>query len=236
MIKFYMRCVTVLATVFLAASLSLFQLFGAAGISTAIAAEMYVYTDENGTLMLTDKPYLENDGFVRGRSWVSSPMHEYQSTIKRISARYRVDPTLVTAVISTESNFNELAISRSGAMGLMQLMPDTATHLGVRDPFDPKENIEGGVKYLRYLIERFKGNLEHAIAAYNSGPSTVDKFGGIPPYGETRRYVKKVFDRYHGKKSMYIPPYQSRTVRKIVRADGSIIYTNTSPEALVRTQ
>ncbi len=232
MIKFYMRHTAVLLTVLLV----LFQLFGAGLLTTAIAAEMYVYTDESGALLLTDKPYLENERLVRGRSWVSSPLHEYQDTIKRISARYSVDPTLVTAVISTESNFNELAISRSGAMGLMQLMPDTATHLGVQDPFDPKDNIEGGVKYLRYLIERFKGNLEHAIAAYNSGPSTVDKFGGVPPYGETRRYVKKVFDRYHGKKSMYISPSQNRTVRKIVRADGSIIYTNTSPEAYLRTQ
>ena len=232
MIKFYMRYTAVLLTVLLV----LFQFFGAGGVLTSSAAEMYIYTDENGTLLLTDKPYLENDGFIRGRSWVSSPMHEYQSTIKRISARYRVDPTLVTAVISTESNFNELAISRSGAMGLMQLMPDTATHLGVQDPFDPKDNIEGGVKYLRYLIERFKGDLELAVAAYNCGPSTVDRFGGVPPYGETRRYVKKVFDRYHGKKSMYISPSQSRTVRKIVRADGSIMYTNASPEAYIRTQ
>ncbi len=232
MIKFYMRYIAVLV----AALLVIFQLFGAGGVSTSIAAEMYVYTDENGTLLLTDKPYLENESLARGRSWVSSPLHEFQSTIKRISARYRVDPTLVTAVISTESNFNELAISRSGAMGLMQLMPDTATHLGVQDPFDPKDNIEGGVKYLRYLIERFKGNLELAIAAYNCGPSTIDKFGGVPPYGETRRYIKKVFDRYHGKKSMYISPSQSRTVRKIVRSDGSIIYTNSSSEAYIRTQ
>jgi soluble lytic murein transglycosylase-like protein len=195
---------------------------------------MYVYTDASGALFITDQPYLANDGFVKGRSWKSSPMHEYQDMIKSISARYRVNPKLVTAVIATESNFDELAISRTGAMGLMQLMPDTATHLGVRNPFDPKENIEGGVKYLRYLIERFNGDLELAVAAYNCGPTTVSKYGKIPPYGETRRYVKKVFDLYNGKKSMYISPSQSRTVRKIVRADGSTIYTNISPEAFLK--
>ena len=206
-------------------------LIGAGVAIQADAAEMYIYTDASGSLLITDKPYLENDGFVKGRSWESSPLHQYQATIKKVSAHYRVDPTLVTAVISTESNFNELAISRSGAMGLMQLMPDTATHLGVENPLDPTENIEGGVKYLRYLIERFDGDLELAIAAYNCGPTAVAKYGAIPPFGETRRYVKKVFDRYHGRKSMYIPPSQTRTVRKIVRANGSIIYTNTSPEA-----
>ena len=231
MIKFYMRLITILFMAFLMTAS-----WGAWDWTPADAAEMYVYTDASGSLLITDKPYLENNGYIRGRTWTSSPLHEYQATIKRISAHYRVDPTLVTAVISTESNFNELAISRTGAMGLMQLMPDTATHLGVDDPFDPKENIEGGVKYLRYLIERFDGNLELAIAAYNSGPGTVEKFGAIPPFGETRRYVKKVFDRYHGKKSMYIPPSQNRTVRKIVRADGRIIYTNTSPEAFSKKQ
>ena len=117
-------------------------------------ADVYVYTDRAGTVLLTDKPYLENEGYAKGRTWSSSPLLEYQSIIKHISSIYRVDPTLVTAIISTESNFDELAISRTGAMGLMQLMPDTATHLGVEDPFDPKDNIEGGVKYLRYLPPR----------------------------------------------------------------------------------
>jgi soluble lytic murein transglycosylase-like protein len=199
-------------------------------------ADVYVYTDRNGTVLLTDKPYLENEGYARGRAWFSSPLLEYQSIIKHVSGAYRVDPTLVTAIISTESNFDELAISKTGAMGLMQLMPGTATQLGVEDPFDPKDNIEGGVKYLRYLIERFDGKIEHAVAAFNCGPSAVEKYGGIPPYGETRRYVKKVFDRYHGKKSMKLNPSYRRSVQKIVRNDGSILYTNTSPEAYLKRQ
>jgi len=196
-------------------------------------AEMYVYRDRSGMLLMTDKPYLDDsDEITKERQWSLSPIHEYQNLIKTISARYQVDPTLVTAIVSAESNFNEIAISRTGAMGLMQLMPDTATQLGVTDPFEPRDNIEGGVKYIRYLLERFDGNIEFAVAAYNCGPGAVEKHGGVPPYGETRRYVKKVFDRYHGKKEMYIEPAQRRTVRKIERPDGSIIYTNISSEAL----
>lgn len=204
--------------------------------ATIARADMFVYTDGDGSVLLTDKSYLEHEGFTMGRTWKSSPIIEYQSIIKQVSGMYSVDPTLVTAIISTESNFDELAISSTGAMGLMQLMPDTATQLGVNNPFDPKENIEGGVKYLRYLIERFDGKIEHAVAAFNCGPTAVEKHGGIPPFGETRRYVKKVFDRYHGKKSMKLEPSRRRTVHKIVRSDGSILYTNTSPEAYLKRQ
>ena len=223
MIKFNMRYLLVLIAVFL--------------IAPPATAEMYVYVDGNGSLLMTDNPHLNSsETATKLNQWTLSPIYEYEIMIKEISARYRVDPRLVMAIVSTESNFNELAVSSSGAMGLMQLMPDTAKQLGVENPFDPRENLEGGIKYVRYLLERFDGNVELAVAAYNCGPGALERNGGIPPFGETSRYVKKVFDRYHGKKQMQIKSAYRRTVRKIVRPDGSIIYTNMSSEALNRKQ
>ncbi|MCS7234195.1 MAG: lytic transglycosylase domain-containing protein [Synergistetes bacterium] len=118
--------------------------------------------------------------------------------VNRASGIYDIDPDLVMAVISVESNFNPRLVSPKGAMGLMQLMPDTAREMGVSDPFDVEENIMGGVKYLRYLSEKYNGDLELTLAAYNAGPAAVDKYGGIPPYKETQDYVKKVLSIYKG--------------------------------------
>jgi len=118
-----------------------------------------------------------------------------RAIVMTISLRYGVDPALVEAVISVESAFDPLAISAKGAMGLMQLMPETASRYGVSNPFNPRENLAGGVRYLRYLLIRFE-NLPHALAAYNAGETAVLRYRGIPPYRETRDYVKKVIDRY----------------------------------------
>jgi hypothetical protein len=112
------------------------------------------------------------------------------------SARYGVDPLLVLAVIQEESQFDPQAISARGAMGLMQLTKETADHLGLRDPFDLSENIEGGVRYLQILLERHGWNLHVALASYNAGPTKVERYGGIPPFPETQRYIRRVTARY----------------------------------------
>ena len=120
----------------------------------------------------------------------------YDGIVKRAAERHDLDPSLVEAVIRQESGFHPDAVSRAGAVGLMQLMPDTARDLGVNDPFDPAANVEGGTRLLRSLIDRYDGRIDLALAAYNAGPAAVDRFGGVPPYPETRAYVDSIMSRY----------------------------------------
>jgi soluble lytic murein transglycosylase-like protein len=129
---------------------------------------------------------------LRATTPASGKSAPYEASIMRHSQREQVAADLVRAVIQVESAFNPVAVSSKGAMGLMQLMPATATELGVRNPFDPDQNIRGGVKYLRQLLDRFNGNVELALAAYNAGMGNVEKYGDVPPFKETKNYVKKV--------------------------------------------
>lgn len=131
---------------------------------------------------------------------VQEPLKASKVDIQRMVTssceKYGVDPKLVMAVIQQESGFNQNAISKSGAQGLMQLMPATAKSLGVKNAFNPEENVDGGVKYLKGLLDRFNGNKILALAAYNAGPNAVKKYDGIPPYKETQNYVRNILKNY----------------------------------------
>lgn len=118
----------------------------------------------------------------------------YQAEITAAAKKYNLPEKLITSVIKQESNFNASATSAAGASGLMQLMPATARYLGVSDRFDPAQNIMGGAKYLRQMLDQFDNNVETALAAYNAGPGNVKKYGGIPPFQETQNYVKKIMN------------------------------------------
>jgi soluble lytic murein transglycosylase-like protein len=120
------------------------------------------------------------------------PSQAYEDIIQEAAARYEMDPALIRAVMQTESAFHPYAVSRAGAEGLMQLMPALADEMGVRDSFDPRENIMGGVRYLKRLLDHHNGNLDLALASYNAGPGNVERYGGVPPFRETRRYVKTI--------------------------------------------
>lgn len=124
---------------------------------------------------------------------------KYDPIIERYAEKYRIDATLVRAVIQVESNFNVRCVSNKGARGLMQLMPGTATRFGVTEIHDPEENIRAGVQYLAYLLRLFEDDLSRALAAYNAGENAVLKYGGIPPYRETEAYVKRALTVYYGR-------------------------------------
>ena len=126
-------------------------------------------------------------------SFVAVPApHAYDEFIREASARYKVDALLIRSVLQTESAFDALAVSRAGAIGLMQLMPDVADELGVEDPFDPRQNILGGTRYLRRLLDLYRGNVPLALASYNAGATNVQQYGGVPPFPETQNYVKQI--------------------------------------------
>ena len=112
--------------------------------------------------------------------------------LEKAASRHKVDPDLVRAIVRVESDYDPRAVSRKGAMGLMQLVPDTARRLGVSNPFDPQQNLEGGVSHLRYLLDRFRGDVGLSVAAYNAGENAVQRYGGIPAFPETRDYVRKI--------------------------------------------
>lgn len=134
-----------------------------------------------------------SDGLARADRLWTAPPADLEKMIDQTAQRYGVEAALVHAVVRAESDFDHLAISSSGAQGLMQLMPGTASEVGVRNAFQPQENLAGGVYYLRQLIDRFGGNTQLALAGYNAGPAAVERCGGVPPYTETVDYLERVF-------------------------------------------
>jgi transglycosylase-like protein with SLT domain len=148
--------------------------------------------------------------------------------IREVSARYNVDPALIRAVIETESHWDSKAVSSKGAQGLMQLVPETARQLGVQNAFDPKQNLDGGVRYLQMLLQRYNGDLDKALAAYNAGPGAVDRARGVPRYRETREYVQKVTDSYYRPGSDRLSrAFDSPSgIHRTVSDDGRVVFTN----------
>jgi soluble lytic murein transglycosylase-like protein len=148
--------------------------------------------------------------------------------VQQTAQNNHLDPALVRAVISTESNWDTGAVSSKGAMGLMQLVPGTARLMGVSDIFDPAQNVDGGVRYLRMLLERYNGDLDKALAAYNAGPGAVDRFGGVPNIRETRDYVRKVTSTYYRPgsdrepRAMEIP----EPIYRSMDSSGRLVFTN----------
>ncbi len=209
----------------------------AAGLGLGLAAgarpptdrnNYYSYTDDNGTLHVTNVPSRSGSRAATGswRLWKSlegSPhdrpaqgrsapsgvgrtgtvqlgaerYHRYDTFIRAAASRYQLPESLIRAVVHTESNYHPRATSRAGAAGLMQLMPKTAQALGVRDAYDPQQNIFGGARYLRLLANRYNGDMVLVLAAYNAGAGNVQKYGGVPPFAETRAYVRAVLRRFY---------------------------------------
>lgn len=211
-------------------------------LAAAVPAQAQIYTwrDDAGHLVLSNKPRGETAAqtatYVAPGPDAARPaarparpvtMSRYDDLIRAHAGQHGLSPDLVRAVIKAESNFNPYAISAKGAMGLMQLMPATARELGVADPFHPDENIRGGVSYLASLLARYDQNVELALAAYNAGPGSVERYGRVPPYRETQNYVKKITDATGAAAA----PRQSIIYRWIEIVDGKprTRYSNIPP-------
>jgi soluble lytic murein transglycosylase-like protein len=176
---------------------SFVMIFFCIGIQTRINCEYKI----DPPAQIDTKPYIRETIQASTQDIVSNfkpnkRERNYHTIIFEAGNRYGVDPALIKAIIMAESNYDPMAISKKGAVGLMQLMPDTLSDLDVEDPFNPVHNVNAGVRYLKDLLNEFEGNTELAVAAYNAGSKKVRQFNGIPPYKTTRYYVKKVFEYY----------------------------------------
>lgn len=180
-------------------------------VTCSARAGLYYYTDERGQIYAT----YQEEGLA-----VKTKEDGFDLFIKKLAEKHNLDPLLVKAVIKVESDFEVEALSRKGAQGLMQLMPQTARDLKVKDVWDPHHNIAGGVRYLRKMFDKFSGNLSLALAAYNAGPNKVKRYGRIPPYPETQRFVRKVISYYRYYKS------QSNALYVYTDENGNYCYTN----------
>lgn len=205
-------------------------------------AQIYAWRDANGNLVLSDRrlddeaeTYTVPDAPQFRSTRPAAPAsvrEEFEPLVQTYSSRQSLRPDLVRAVIQVESGFNPHARSPKGAMGLMQLMPATARDLGVHNPYDPEDNIRGGTTYLRQLLDRYDNNEELALAAYNAGPNAVDRYGRrIPPYRETRDYVRKVGSATDLGRSARHAPLVIYKITEIVDGTTTVRYSNERPAA-----
>lgn len=186
-------------------------------------------TGLNAEALIAHADGRETSGPRATRQEAVVPPDRLERIVNEAAARHNLDPALVSSVIDVESNWNQTAISHKGALGLMQLIPSTAGEMGVRDAFDPAQNIEGGTTYLRSLMDRFHGDIPKSLAAYNAGPAAVERRGDVPNIPETRSYVKKVtadyFRRGQGRNVTLLPKPRI-PVRREFDAQGHTLFTN----------
>jgi len=161
-----------------------------------------------------------------GRQARAADRADLRRMVSRLSEDSGLDPRLVDALVRVESDYDPRAVSRRGAMGLMQLMPETARRLDVEDPFDPEENVRGGTRELSRLVDRYAGNLQLALAAYNAGEGAVAQHSGIPPYAETRNYVARILSLYTGRPYSLGSAYRAAPVRLLRGPEGAAVITN----------
>ena len=194
-------------------------------LSTGFAfagGSIYRYIEKDGTVVYTNVPpsgirakrikgtFHRSPKATEPAARPTSSMPDYHELVEQAARRYRIPVALVHAIMHAESNFDAHAVSQRGASGLMQLMPDTAREMYVKDIFNVRDNIEGGTRYLRYLANEFQGDMVKMVAAYNAGPEAIKKYGGsVPPFDETQAYVRKVLQLY----------YQYKDLSKLAQAD-----------------
>src|SRR5262245_30587096 len=210
------------------------------------AGSTYAFEDEQGVIHYTNVPGDPRYGFVRkdpdptvarpaaDQGPVSSSgIRAFAQLIRTTAERYGVDTRLTEAMVQTESAGNPTAVSPKGARGLMQLMPERAALLGVRNSFDPSQNVDGGVRHMRDLLQGFAGNVTLALAAYNAGEAAVRNYGGVPPFAETREYVRRVRALYDGRETLSSSTVALVTapqrVYRTVGQDGTVTFTNVPP-------
>jgi len=208
-------------------------------------ADIYQYTDDKGVIHFSNvsvgnskkfkrvktEPAAQREQEAAARPAIASSAPRqssgapaaYADIINTACDRHGVDPALVHAIVKVESDFNPTALSSKGAMGLMQLMPQTAMNMNVSNSFNPNENIDGGVKYLKYLMDRYEGNLSLALAAYNSGETAVKKWGTVPPFRETQNYVQRILKIYNNNGHAFTPKY---TIYMGYGEDGALLLTD----------
>jgi len=176
---------------------------------------------QNPGYMIVEPMGKSSNYSYRGTRISSSKYYKYRDIILDIAEKYGLDPALIHSIIAVESDYNRFSVSHKGAVGLMQLMPGTARDYGVKDMYDPRENIEGGVRFLKDLDKKFKGREDLVLAAYNAGPETIKKYEGVPPYPETINFIRKVKNVYYGRGRR-----KSTKIYKFYDSSGRLVLTN----------